>query len=417
MPTLKLLLFHQRGVGVLLFNYFLMNAGFYLLIPFVALHGTRDLGLSAAAAGLVLAVRQFIQQGLTIFGGALGDRIGYRPTLALGVLIRAFGFAAFAFARDLPSLIFAAALAAFGGVFFESTSKAALAALTPSEHRAAGFSLYGVASRLGSAVGPALGVLLLQIDFALVGLVAALLYVACFASFMLLMPAVAAPRATSATLHPSLAQTFTLALRDRRLVWFVALNAGYWFLFTQFTITLPLYSYRVFGGLEAVSGYYVVNSLPAVFLQYPLLQRLNRHWSASLIMLVGMAFIALGIGTIGLWSLPLLVIASASVYAFGDLLYQPTQQTVISDMARPEVLGAYFGFASFALAIGGGFGNLFGGALFDLALANGIPQLLWYGYGMMGVLLVIGLALWSRANFAATTLSAFELSAASQTDQ
>src|SRR5437660_11812133 len=52
MPTLKLLLFRNRGPSVLLFNYFLMNVGSYLLIPFVAVHGTRDLGLSATAAGV-----------------------------------------------------------------------------------------------------------------------------------------------------------------------------------------------------------------------------------------------------------------------------------------------------------------------------------------------------------------------------
>jgi DHA1 family multidrug resistance protein-like MFS transporter len=291
----------------------------------------------------------------------------------------------------------AAILAAVGGVFFESTSKAALSALTPLEHRAAGFSLYGVASRLGSAVGPALGVLLQQIDFAVMSLVAAAFYIVCFALFVTLMPPVALPRSAGAQpARPTLAQTLRLALRDRRLVWFVILNTGYWFLFSQFTITLPLYAFRVLGGLEVVSGYYLVNSVPAVFLQYPLLQQLNRRWSSALIMVVGMLFIALGMGSIGLWNQASLVIASASVYALGDLLYQPTQQTVISDMARPDVLGAYFGFASFALAVGGGLGNLFGGALFDAAASNGQPAMLWFGYGMIGLLLAIGLALWGK---------------------
>src|SRR5439155_13211580 len=115
--------------------------------------------------------------------------------------------------------------------------------------------------------------------------------------------------------------------------------------YTQFTLILPLNALQAFGGLEVVSAYYLVNSLPAVFLQYPLPEKLNRRRSAALIVVAGMLCIALGIGTIGLWAQPALVIASSAVYALGDLLYQRAQQTVISDMARPEMLGAYFGSA------------------------------------------------------------------------
>ncbi len=49
----------RRGIGVLLANNALMSAGFYLLIPLLSVHLTRDAGFSATAAGAVLAVRQF----------------------------------------------------------------------------------------------------------------------------------------------------------------------------------------------------------------------------------------------------------------------------------------------------------------------------------------------------------------------
>jgi len=188
MSPLRLLLFHQRGVGVVLLNYFLMNTGFYLLVPFIALHGTRDLGLTAAMAGVVLGVRQFVQQGLGIFGGALGDRIGYKATLSIGLLIRALGFASFAFAADTQGLLIAALIAALGGALYDSPSNAALATLTPPEHRAAAFSLYGIASRLGSALGPALGIWLLAINFSTLSLVAASFYVAGFVLMIFGMP-------------------------------------------------------------------------------------------------------------------------------------------------------------------------------------------------------------------------------------
>ncbi|MCA9995276.1 MAG: hypothetical protein KDE56_06000, partial [Anaerolineales bacterium] len=66
----------QRGLTVALVTWFLMNAGFFLIIPLLSVHYVDDLGWAAAFIGVVLAVRQFLQQGLTLFGGALADRVG-----------------------------------------------------------------------------------------------------------------------------------------------------------------------------------------------------------------------------------------------------------------------------------------------------------------------------------------------------
>ena len=52
-----------------------------------------------AAVGLVLAARQFFQQGLTPFSGVLADRFGAKPLIAIGMIVRAVGFAAMGFAE------------------------------------------------------------------------------------------------------------------------------------------------------------------------------------------------------------------------------------------------------------------------------------------------------------------------------
>ena len=87
---------------VLLANSALMSAGFFMLIPLLSVHLTQDAGFSGAAAGAVLAVRQLTQQGLMVFGGALADRVGYKPVIAAGMLVRAAGFFGFALSDALP---------------------------------------------------------------------------------------------------------------------------------------------------------------------------------------------------------------------------------------------------------------------------------------------------------------------------
>ena len=62
------------------------------------------------------------------------------------------------------------------------------------------------------------------------------------------------------------------------------------------------------------------------------------------------------------------------------------------------MFASYFGFAAFALAVGGGAGNVLGGLLFDVAVGLGHPNWVWYGYGMLGALLAMGLGLWAKAS-------------------
>lgn len=55
----------RRGAVVMLVITFLMWGGFFMVIPLISVRYVDDLGWSAGAIGLVLAIRQLTQQGLT----------------------------------------------------------------------------------------------------------------------------------------------------------------------------------------------------------------------------------------------------------------------------------------------------------------------------------------------------------------
>lgn len=120
----------RRGAIVMLLITFLMWGGFFMVIPLVSIRYVDDLGWSAGAVGLVLAIRQLTQQGLTVFGGALADRFGAKELIVVGMLIRAVSFSAMAVATTYPFLMVSAILAAVGGALFDSPSSAAMVALT-----------------------------------------------------------------------------------------------------------------------------------------------------------------------------------------------------------------------------------------------------------------------------------------------
>ena len=162
---------------MLLVSTFFAWGGFFMVVPMIAVHYVDGLGWTAGAVGLVLAARQFLQQGLTPFSGVLADRFGAKPLIALGMIVRAVGFGAMGFATTYPLLMFTAIVAAIGGALFESPRSAAIAALTDERERSSYFAKMGVVAGLGITAGTQAGALLLGIDFRLVALGGALTYV------------------------------------------------------------------------------------------------------------------------------------------------------------------------------------------------------------------------------------------------
>jgi MFS transporter, DHA1 family, multidrug resistance protein len=150
-------------IVVMLFNTCIMWGGFFMLIPLLAVHITQNLLLGASLAGLVLAVRQFIQQGLGFFFGSLSDMFGHRRLMVMGFYVRAVGFGWLAIATEPFGLLMGSIVAALGGALFEASGKAALASISKGYSRASIFSLNSTIGNIGMAVGPLIGVALMFI--------------------------------------------------------------------------------------------------------------------------------------------------------------------------------------------------------------------------------------------------------------
>jgi DHA1 family multidrug resistance protein-like MFS transporter len=334
----------------------------------------------------VLAARQFFQQGLTPFSGVLADRFGAKPLIAIGMVVRAVGFAAMAFAGTYGLLMAAAIVSAVGGALFESPRSAAVAALTDEGERSSYFAKTGVVAGLGITAGTQLGALLLGVDFRLVALVSAASYVLIFVMIMLWLPAVQVAEKGGAF------RGLKLAFRDRPFLTYTGFMGGHQFMAAQFSITLPLMATAIAGNPSAVAWVYAVNSIIAVVLGYPVPRLAERRIGAPRALIAGVLATAAGLALIGFSRDTISLLLAVVVYSLGIVLARPSEQTVAARLANPVALGSYFGVAALAVAFGGGLGSFAGGLLYDLGRNLGLPALPWLIFAMVGLIAAAGLS-------------------------
>src|SRR5688572_10138849 len=167
MQTLASFRSFDRPVQVAIFNMLVNNVGFYMLVPFLAGYMANGLGLALWVVGLVLGIRTLSHQGMSLIGGSIGDRLGYKSAIVAGSLLRTVAFTFFGFVDGPIGMAVGAILTGLGGALLSPAIKAYLAHVA-GPRRTEAFALLDVTIHGGSLLGPLVGAMLLGVDFRLV---------------------------------------------------------------------------------------------------------------------------------------------------------------------------------------------------------------------------------------------------------
>ncbi|MEV4192294.1 MFS transporter, partial [Streptomyces toxytricini] len=239
---------YGTAVRLLMVNQFAINLGFYMLMPYLAVHLSGTLGMAAWTVGLVLGVRNFSQQGMFLVGGTLADRLGYKPLIVAGLLLRTGGFAVLGLVGSLPALLAASAAVGLAGALFNPASRAYLA-VEAGERRVEAFALFNVFYQAGILLGPPVGMLLTGAGFRVTCLTAAGIFAALGAVQIRRLPARRAegPAGRGDGRHPSVLAQWRGILANRPFVLFSIAMAGSYVLSYQVYLALPLEVRRLGG--------------------------------------------------------------------------------------------------------------------------------------------------------------------------
>ncbi|WP_326770999.1 MFS transporter (plasmid) [Streptomyces sp. NBC_01591] len=373
--AIRLLLVNQLGV----------NTGFYLLVPYLALHLSEDLGMSAAVVGIVLGVRNLSQQGLFLIGGTASDRLGARGVIIAGCALRTVGFGLFALGDGLPVLLAASVLSGLAGALFNPAVRAYLA-LEAEERKAEAFALFNVFATIGALIGPLLGSALLLVDFRVSALTAAGIFAVLTAAQALVLPA----RQVAPT-GSTVVADWREVIGNRGFLAFALAMVGMFTLENQLYLLLPDGARRATGWEGAAGLVFLIGTLANLWLQLRITTALKKRgsrarWISAGLVLMGLSFVppmAMSghdntpddLADAVLRALP--VLAGALLLHLGVMLAQPFVMELVPGFGRAELTGTCFGLFYMVSGIAAAVGNTVVGWAMDTGERTDTPWLPW----------------------------------------
>ncbi|MFR3356210.1 MAG: multidrug efflux MFS transporter MdtH [Enterobacter hormaechei] len=375
------------GKYFLLVDNMLVVLGFFVVFPLISIRFVDQMGWAALMVGIALGLRQFVQQGLGVFGGAIADRFGAKPMIVTGMLLRAAGFATMAIAHEPWLLWFSCFLSGIGGTLFDPPRTALVVKLIRPQHRGRFFSILMMQDSAGAVVGALLGSWLLQYDFRLVCATGAVLFILCALFNGLFLPAW-----KLSTVKAPVREGLDRVLSDKRFVTYVLTLTGYYMLTVQVMLMLPIMVNDIAGTPAAVKWMYAIEACLSLTLLYPIARWSERRFRLEHRLMAGLLLMTLSMMPIGLVSSLQQLFMLICTFYIGSIIAEPARETLSASLADARARGSYMGFSRLGLALGGALGYTGGGWLFDAGKALHQPELPWVMLGMVGFMTLI--ALW-----------------------
>jgi proton-dependent oligopeptide transporter, POT family len=312
---------------------------------------------------------------LAVFGGTIADRLGFRRSLSLAYLILSCSYfllgslgapwlAPVRNAMPLGVLVtMVLMLPALGVALVKPCVVGTTARASKENVRSIGYSIYYTLVNIGGAAGPYVASWVHQrMSVENVFRVAALSVFAMFFAVLILFQE---PHGSGEIQTASLAQAvknFATVISNPRFMIFLLIFSGYWVVYWQEFIILPLYIHDYINPKANTELLLVTGPLTVIGLQMLvsfLTQRIPALRAITLGTLIsGLAWLIL----IAHPTVPMAVLTLFAV-SLGEITQSPRYYEYISRLAPPGQQGTYMGFAFLPIGIGSLVGGKLGGKL------------------------------------------------------
>jgi MFS family permease len=337
-----------------LFIVTLINRSGTMVIPFLTLYLTQDIGVTPAAAGTVLLVYGAGALFTAPFTGRLADKIGTLKVMKYSLYGTGAMFLIYPVADSyLLILVFSF----FLSVITEAFRPANLAMITeivaPPQRRMA-FVLNRLAINIGMSIGPVIGGFLTLIDYDL------LFYgnaVTSFAAAVYLTNTkwTSTKEKEPAGFSPPI-KINTSVFADKKFLYFLLSILPVNLVFFQILGALPLYIVTDLNYTTAAFGLFAaINTVLIIIAEVPLNNMMN-NISYKKSLFIGALLTGIGFGATAFAYTTIPLIITIVIWTFGEMIFFPVSASYASDIAPANKRGEYMGYyqTTFNLAFSAG---------------------------------------------------------------
>ena len=346
---------------------------------------------------------------LAAFGGALADRMGFRRALSLAYAILAASYFLLGSLRaswmgpireSVPLVVlvtFVLMLPALGIALVKPAIVGTTARASKENVRSIGYSIYYTLVNVGSAAGPFVASRVhkyLAVDdvFRVAALSVFLMF---FAVLLLFREPRKADEVHAANLGETL-RNMKVVLSNPKFMLFLLIFSGYWVVFWQEFITLPLYVVRYIDPNADTELLLTAGPLTVITLTV-LVSLLTQKIPALRAITLGTLISALAFLILVFRPTVPMVVVTLVVVALGEIIQSPRYYEYISRLAPPGQQGTYMGFAFLPIGIGSLIGGWLGGKLLrHFGEIQNQPARIWWAVTAVGVLTAVLLWVYDR---------------------
>jgi proton-dependent oligopeptide transporter, POT family len=352
---------------------------------------------------------------MAIFGGALADRIGFRRALSLAYFILSCSYflvgsiaapwmAPVRGAMPLGLLVGVVLFLPALGVALVKPSVVGTTARASKENvRSIGYSIYYTLVNIGSFLGPFLAGwvhehMRVENVFRLAALSVFLMFIGVLIFFR-------EPRREQEQQTASLqqvVQNFGTVLTNWRFVLFLVIFSGYWIVFWQQYLILPIYIHDYVDPTANTERILIADPLIVTTLTVAV-NAITRRISSFRAIILGTLITALGWLVISVHPRVWTAVAALMVVALGEIIQSPRYYEYISRLAPSGQQGTYMGFAFLPIGIGSLIGGKFGGMLIHhFGEVQHQPERIWWPVIGVGVATAVLLWVYDKAVMASS---------------
>lgn len=366
----------------------------YGLFLVIALYLTKPretgaLEFSQSQKGWLLGIVSMILYILPLLTGAIADRMGYKKSLLISLIILSTGYGAIGYIYSFHGVFLVFLYIAIGAALFKPIIAATVAKTTDEESSSLGFGIWYMIINIGGFIGPSIASKLRDHNWKYVFLGSAATIV--LNILIILMFYKEPPREKSQIPFKSILKKIFIdtihVFKDAKLVLMLSIIIGFWSVYWQLFYTLPNFIdqwvdtspmylklsvvsntlARIIGNSKhAVSPEMIVNTGAACIILFQIfVSQFSKRFTPVKGILIGIILNTAGMFfallTANIW----IIFASLVVAAFGEMMCSPRVTEYFGRIAPEGKTAAYIGSSYIPLGLGNLVAGIISGPVYE----------------------------------------------------